>query len=66
MTVENGKIKTVEGIYFERVELHHRVGDARKLNLQIIARNSLPKIPPDLTKKGAIELREKAIASMID
>ena len=66
MTVENGKIKTVEGIDFERVELHERVEDARKLNLQIIAQKSLQKIPPDLTKKAAIELREKAPPSTVD
>jgi hypothetical protein len=34
--------------------------------LQIIAQKSLQKIPPDLTKKAAIELREKAISSTVD
>ena len=54
MNVENGKIKTVEGIDFERLNLQSRVEDARKLNLQIIAQKSLQKIPANLTKHAAI------------
>ena len=54
MNVENGKIKTVEGIDFERLNLQSRVEDARKLNLQIIAQKSLQKIPPNRTKQAAI------------
>ena len=41
MNVENGKIRTVEGIDFERLDPHKKVEDARKLNLRIIAQKSL-------------------------
>ena len=54
MNVENGKIKTVEGIDFERLDPHKKVEDARKLNLRIIAQKSLQKIPANLTKHAAI------------
>ena len=37
MNVEHGKIRTVEGIDFERLDPHQKVEDARKLNLRIIA-----------------------------
>ena len=57
MSVENGKIRTVEGVDYKRLPSEDQKLPTRAFNSEIIVRLSLKKIPQNLSKKEAITQR---------